>query len=55
MSTVHNRVINAYSTTPGFFSIEELQETIAILALGLLVSSDDCLEDVVPERLYMLV
>ena len=42
-------VVDAVGTTFGFFCVKELQEAVAVLALGLLVGSDDSLEDVVPQ------
>lgn len=42
-------VVDAVGTTFGFFGVKELEEPIAVLALGLLVCSDDGLEDVVPQ------
>lgn len=40
-------IVDAISAAFGFFGVKELEETIAVLALGLLVGSDDSLEDVV--------
>ena len=45
---INDRVVDAVRATFGFFGVKELEETVAVLALGLLVSSDDGLEDVVP-------
>jgi len=42
-------VVDAIGTTFGFFGVKELEEAVAVLALGLLVGSDDGLEDVVPQ------
>jgi hypothetical protein len=42
-------VVDAIGTTLGFCGVKELKEAVAVLALGLLVGSDDSLEDVVPQ------
>ena len=42
-------VVDAVGTTFGFGGVKELEEAVAVLALGLLVGSDDSLEDVVPQ------
>jgi hypothetical protein len=42
-------VVDAIGTTFGFCGVKELKEAVAVLALGLLVGSDDSLEDVVPQ------
>lgn len=49
------RVVQLTSTSLGLIKFEELEETVAVLALGLLVHVDDCLIHTESELLYMLV
>lgn len=49
------RVVKLTSTSLGLVQFEELEETVAVLALSLLVDVDDCLVDTVSHLLYMLV
>lgn len=53
--SVNSCVIYLLSAALSFCGIKELKETIAVLALGLLVSIDDSLVDVKSLLLYMLV
>ena len=53
--SVNCRVVNSFSAALCFSCIEELKESIAILTLGLLVNTNDSLEDVVALRFHMLV
>ena len=49
------RVVHLRGAAAGFCGIEELEETVAVLALGLLVNVDDRLVDVVTHPLHVLV
>ena len=42
-------IVDAISAAFGLIGVKELEETVAVLALGLLVGSDDGLEDVVSQ------
>ena len=49
------RIVKFICASLGFVKGKELKEAISVLALGLLVHVDDCLEHIEAELLYMLV
>ena len=49
------RIVKFTCASLGFVKGKELKEAVSVLALGLLVHVDDCLEHIESELLYMLV